>query len=767
VSVLDSKYKLPTGDAKPKPAAPTITVVDQTAPKVLDKKFAMPTQSNAVAQPALEPDPIVAPKVLDKKFAMPTQSNAVVQPTLEPEPIVAPRVLDKKFAMPTWEAQPRSQVAPHVDEPALLSSMAVKPLDRKFRMPEAAEPCAKRVCIDTGDDTLAEARRRAADLRNKPQEPSASSPSPSLDELRLVAGELRKTKRKVNRTLDGFLGDAQGDAQGVAKRPAGPVGPSALEQVLAKVALAKRQKTKETKSSRVVKVKPSQPNELVGSTCLVSAPSTAPLRINAPTLGPEPIGLGSFLDRNAPQSSADILHNAEALSQCRRWLQEYQRRNPKIQRALLLHGPSGCGKAQSIRLLLREFGYAVEEFGADGKREPGDIEGSIKCSARNVIHAEAYEGDARPSAVILTDVDSLSQSKQKSAIAALKALICPWRFQPNYQGKQRWLAPIICIAQQRNAPAMHALHSACNCVEFQAPSQDELCSIANQVLATEQCKLGPEEVQRVAQASRGDVRRLQLFLELLLREKRAGLPSGSLAGGDLFEDAQSGTLRCIGEALQGKLLSFEACASLHTSAVSLVPQLLQENLPNAFEDLDGFARAFDALSLADVCEEQGLTRIAVEMREVQTMHAVYAPLNELALSCAATHSTLPALTYPSQRSLETRQRNSWALVQQVRQRCVALDAESGIELMHFVARQVMRQFPQHPDAVVGWLRSINFDWPETDYCLSRYCDLNGDTATALGERRIKKRPLERSQLADLRRRLDLAVEREKATVLRV
>jgi len=419
-----------------------------------------------------------------------------------------------------------------------------------------------------------------------------------------------------------------------------------------------------------------------------------------------------------------LVGNAAGMERIRFWLTEHQRHNPKLHRALLIYGPPGCGKATAARNILHEMGYDVQEFSTLERRESADLD--LVASAAG---GRRYQD--KPAAVLITDVEHLSVSKQKSAIARLRDIICPWRC-GGALGKA-WQAPILCISNQLDSPAMHGVSAACDTVEFQALSEAECGQLVDASILT----LEPDQRDRLIKGCRGNAVLLQSQLGLLSLDKQCGLPLGSIASADVFCSVQQSLAQLLTEP------TWEHAQRAHNQAVSLVPLLLHDNLPRC-NSLETAAEMLEWFSMSDVIEEQGLVNIRPDLRDMHTVMAVWGPAHQSRISP-------DTLQYPEYRSYKARLRNG-RYAHMALARAVGGDAVWRNEVAGLVAQRVMAQ---SVDANVVMLTGMQLRWPSVDYCLARCVDMQYTAQP----RQVKKRCLSRATLVTLRRALEQAWEK--------
>eukprot|EP00939_MAST-03C_sp_MAST-3C-sp1_P001073 g1073.t1 len=198
---------------------------------------------------------------------------------------------------------------------------------------------------------------------------------------------------------------------------------------------------------------------------------------------------------------------------------------------LVFHGPSGAGKKTRIMALLRElFGPGVfkmklehMEFKTPSKKKveitalgsnyhtemnPGDVGIYDRLVIQNVIKdmaqsqsltTESTTSKKRFKVLLLTEVDSLTRDAQN----ALR------RTMEKYSANCRL---ILCC--ESLCKVIDPLRSRCLAIRVPAPTSEEIAGILQKIVKKEGCTISPRFAMKVANASKRNMRRAVLNLEV-------------------------------------------------------------------------------------------------------------------------------------------------------------------------------------------------------------------------------------------------------------
>lgn len=254
-------------------------------------------------------------------------------------------------------------------------------------------------------------------------------------------------------------------------------------------------------------------------------------------------------------------------------------------KALLLWGPTGCGKTSSVHAIAKEFGYELIEVNAS--------------DFRNKEHIDAIVGNAskqqslfsKGKIILVDEIDGLSGMQDRGGVSALADLIGGSGF------------PIICTATNPFDQKFSTLRKQSRLIEYKALSPTPIVDVLHHIAEQEKLQYEEEELRNLARHAGGDLRAAITDLQTLSQEK------GSLTKQDVDELGQREQTENIISALLKVFKTTDP--SIAMNAFDMVDEeldkcvlWLDENLPVEYEKPEDLARAYDMLSRADVMQSR-------------------------------------------------------------------------------------------------------------------------------------------------------------------
>ncbi|GAA5833833.1 hypothetical protein JCM5353_003070 [Sporobolomyces roseus] len=209
----------------------------------------------------------------------------------------------------------------------------------------------------------------------------------------------------------------------------------------------------------------------------------------------------------------------------------YGRPQEKI---LLLSGPPGLGKTTLAHVLARQAGYQVLEINASDDRTSRVVEERI----RNALDSTALslgwndkekkggEGGARPTCVIVDEIDGAANGGDSSFVKTLVKLVMegssnrkPTNRKNGSKGKKDrpLLRPIICICNDLYAPVLRPLRPLAKIVRFQPPTNTMLTKRLRTICEVEQMKAENKHLTLLVETAEGDLRSCLNTLQFIKR----------------------------------------------------------------------------------------------------------------------------------------------------------------------------------------------------------------------------------------------------------
>ncbi len=261
-----------------------------------------------------------------------------------------------------------------------------------------------------------------------------------------------------------------------------------------------------------------------------------------------------FASKYAPKALDGVIGNSPAVEEVRRWSLDWQR--GKKQRPLLFVGASGVGKTCTARATANEMGWPVVEITRDNADE----------FAKTISSTNTLFG--RKALVLVDAVDEEFTPSQLKAFAETVK-----------EARQ----PVIFVSRKSWTRGLAALAPATKKISFKAVNWMSIRKLLREIAEKEGVEADAESIAR---RCGGDVR-------AALNDLASGSTGERLQNKDVF----SAIIKLF------KTSSFKEAvesADVVDENLDLFLLWLEENVPREYEDAEEIAKAFDALSRADV-----------------------------------------------------------------------------------------------------------------------------------------------------------------------
>ncbi len=249
-------------------------------------------------------------------------------------------------------------------------------------------------------------------------------------------------------------------------------------------------------------------------------------------------------------------------------------------RSLLLHGPSGTGKTAAVHALARELGLELIEVNASDHRNAGEIQSRIG----NAIKQQSLFATSK--LILIDELDGIAGTEDRGGISALADLIKESTF------------PIILIANDPWEQKFNPLRTKSVLVEFPSLNITAIVPALQRILSAEKVNADELVLKTLARRSGGDLRGAITDLQILAQ-------AGALTTEGLETLNEREHSESIMQALVKILKSTDPAVAM--SALDLVDEdidecflWIDENLPKEYKTPADLARAYEALSKADI-----------------------------------------------------------------------------------------------------------------------------------------------------------------------
>lgn len=282
----------------------------------------------------------------------------------------------------------------------------------------------------------------------------------------------------------------------------------------------------------------------------------------------------NFVDKYLPKNTQEIVGQENAVYNIVKNVQSF-----KKGKAILLHGPFGCGKTSSVYAIANELDMEVFEVNASDYRNKDQIE-SVVGSATKQRSLFSFD---KGKIILIDDIDGMSGRKDRGGITALVKLISESSF------------PIIMTASNPFDSKFSALRKKSIMVQFNALDHKDIFKRLKVICITENIDYDESVLDDLAMRSGGDLRAAITDLQLLSSD-------GELKDLDLISerDRTENIIQALLKIFKTKDAEI-ASSAFYDVDEDVNKQMLwmEENLPKEYEGED-LAKALDCVSKADV-----------------------------------------------------------------------------------------------------------------------------------------------------------------------
>ena len=286
----------------------------------------------------------------------------------------------------------------------------------------------------------------------------------------------------------------------------------------------------------------------------------------------------SWTRKYMPNKGSDIVGQQLQLQRLRKFIDSYK---TSRKRAALLYGATGSGKTCSVYAVANELNHEVLEINASDFRDAS----SIKEIAGTASTQMSLFG--RGKVILVDEIDGISGQKDRGGIAALSRLIPKSAF------------PIAMTDNDPWGKKFSALRKASEMIEFAPLTASDVLRALNTICFSEKISAGKGALQSLANRSGGDLRAAVNDLQILSAGSKSLSQTDvdTLSGRNRVESMISAITRIL------KTTDFDTAVTSFDDVGEQPNEWflwLDENLPSEYKNPKYLAKAYEALSSADV-----------------------------------------------------------------------------------------------------------------------------------------------------------------------
>jgi replication factor C large subunit len=277
-----------------------------------------------------------------------------------------------------------------------------------------------------------------------------------------------------------------------------------------------------------------------------------------------------------PNRLEHIKGQERAVHQIKNFLEKFESHKKK---ALLLHGPPGCGKTAAVAAAAREYNYELYEINASDQRSKEAIEETLG----NFLKQQSLF--FRQKLILVDEVDGLSGTKDRGGPSAIALLVKNAKF------------PVIMTANDAWQQKLKPLRTASTLVQFSPLRIETVAEILKEICKKEGVKYDEDAVICLAAKADGDVRGAINDLEVTARYTRK-LEKENICVAE--RDRKESILNALVKIFKNSDVNIAKDAFSNVDEdLDEVILWVDENLPKEYSG-ESLSRAYDLLSRADV-----------------------------------------------------------------------------------------------------------------------------------------------------------------------
>ncbi|CCE63804.1 hypothetical protein TPHA_0F03230 [Tetrapisispora phaffii CBS 4417] len=344
----------------------------------------------------------------------------------------------------------------------------------------------------------------------------------------------------------------------------------------------------------------------------------------------------------APTNTNQICGNKSSVNKLKNWLINWEaskasnfkspgRDGSGIFRAAMLYGPPGIGKTTAAHLIAKDLGYDILEQNASDVRSKSLLNAGVKNALDNMSVVGYFKNkddvndvNGKKFVIVMDEVDGMSGGDRGGV--GILAQFC-----------RKTSTPLILICNERNQPKMRPFDRVCLDVQFRRPDANSLKARLMTIAVREKFKLDPNVIDKLVQATRGDIRQIINLLSTISKtSKNIDHTNISEISKSWEKNIALKPFDIVHQMLSGRIYSdlgantftLNDKIALYFDDFDFTPLMVQENYlstrpsvlkPNE-SHLEAVAQAADAISLGDLVERN--IRSSEQLWGLLPLHAV-------------------------------------------------------------------------------------------------------------------------------------------------
>ncbi|NJF25253.1 replication factor C large subunit [Thermococcus sp. Bubb.Bath] len=280
-----------------------------------------------------------------------------------------------------------------------------------------------------------------------------------------------------------------------------------------------------------------------------------------------------WVEKYRPRKLSEIVNQNKAIEQVRAWVEAWLSGKPPKKKALLLAGPPGSGKTTTVYALAHEYGFEVIELNASDERTYEKIERYVQAAYTMDILGKHRK------LIFLDEADNIEPSGGKEIAKLIERARNPIIMAANHY----WEVP-------------REIRSKAQIVEYKRLTQRDIIKALVRILHMEKKTIPKEVLYDIAKHANGDLR-------AAVNDLQTVVTGGAEDAHEIlaYRDTEKSVFQALAQVFATDNVKK---AKMATLGVDMFPhellQWIDENVPYVYYRPEDIARAYEAISRADI-----------------------------------------------------------------------------------------------------------------------------------------------------------------------
>lgn len=280
-----------------------------------------------------------------------------------------------------------------------------------------------------------------------------------------------------------------------------------------------------------------------------------------------------WVEKYRPRKLSEIVNQEKAIEQVRAWVEAWLHGNLPKKKALILAGPPGVGKTTTVYALANEYGFEVIELNASDERTYEKIERYVQAAYTMDILGK------RRKLIFLDEADNIEPSGAREIAKLIDRARNPIIMSANHY----WEVP-------------KEIRNKAQIVEYKRLTQRDIIKALVRILKLEGKTVPREILYEIAKRANGDLR-------AAINDLQTVVTGGAEDAAEVlaYRDVEKSVFQALAQVFATDNAKRAKMAVL---GVDMFPDELllwiDENVPYVYYKPEDIARAYEALSRADI-----------------------------------------------------------------------------------------------------------------------------------------------------------------------